>query len=60
MGKNVKTCSYPLIINGFAWRGRRDLNPTPPSNISILAPKIMHTNAYEALDCIRNAYELIL
>ena len=29
--------------------------PMPPSNISDLTPKTMHTNAYEVLECIRNA-----
>jgi|GEM_PF-7058074 hypothetical protein len=29
--------------------------PMPPSNISDLTPKIMHTNAYKWLECIRNA-----
>ena len=31
--------------------------PMPPSNISDLSPKTMHTNAYEALECIRDAYK---
>ena len=29
--------------------------PMPPSNISDLTPKSMHTNAYKWLECIRNA-----
>jgi len=32
--------------------------PMPLSNISDLTPKTMHTNAYEWLECIRNAYKL--
>jgi len=36
---------------------QRTENPSPYSNISDLAQKTMHTNAYEALECIRNAYK---
>ena len=31
--------------------------PMPPSNISDLSPKTMHTNAYKWLECIRDAYK---
>ena len=31
--------------------------PMPPSNISDLTPKSMHTNAYKWLECIRDAYK---
>ena len=34
---------------------QRTENPSPYSNISDLAQKTMHTNAYEVLECIRNA-----
>ena len=37
---------------------QRTENPSHPSNINNLTPKTMHTNAYEALECIRNAYEI--
>ena len=31
--------------------------PMLPSDISDLAPKTMHTNAYKWLECIPNAYK---
>ena len=31
--------------------------PMPPSDISDLSPKTMHTNAYEWSECIRDAYK---
>ena len=40
---------------GFAWQGRRDLNPLLPSNIKDLAPKTMQTNADKALECRQNS-----
>ena len=32
---------------GIVWRGRRDLNPLLPSNISDLTPKPVRTLAYK-------------
>ena len=42
------------------WRGRRDLNPQLPSNISDLTPKTMQANADKAFECRQNADKFYL
>ena len=54
-----------FLVKSGRWVGSRTpdhliKNPLPPCNINNLAPKSMNTNAYEALECIRNAYEFNL
>ena len=44
---------------GIAWRGRRDLNPLLPSNISDLTPKPVRTIAYKWLICVQFAYKMV-
>ena len=66
--KNADKWVFPKLANpqtvGITSNGQiaqlveqRTENPSPYSNISDLAQKTMHTNAYEALECIRNAYK---
>ena len=39
--------SQTQLLHGITWRGRRDLNPRLPSNISDLSPKPVRTIAYK-------------
>ncbi|SVC52896.1 uncharacterized protein METZ01_LOCUS305750 [marine metagenome] len=44
-------------LQGIAWRGRRDSNLFPPSNISYLTTKPMRTFAYKWIICVQIVYK---
>ena len=57
---NQRTIGNAGVLAGSRTTDHLIKSPLPPCNISDLVLKSMHTNAYEALECIRNAYKVHL